>query len=67
MSHPYFIELYNVTDSSFINKFKFVLNGKTVKEVRELIIEKLSSKGHIEKTEKIVIKDNDEYELGSDD
>jgi hypothetical protein len=67
MSRPFFIELYNSTDKSLVNKFKFVLQGATVKEIKTLIIEKLIAKNHIEPNEKVSIKDNDDYELGSDD
>lgn len=43
-SRPFFIELYDAQTNSLLNKFKFVLQAKTVKEVRELIIEKLINK-----------------------
>jgi hypothetical protein len=61
MSKPYFIELYNESDGSLVGKFKFVLQGKTVKEIKELIVEKLINKNQVQKDDKISIKDNDEY------
>lgn len=67
MSRPYFIELYDSQTNSLLNKFKFVLQAQTVKEVKELIIEKLINKNEVQKDEEVKIKDNDEYELGSDD
>lgn len=67
MSRPYFIELYDAQTNALLNKFKFVLQAKTVKEVKDLIVEKLVGKNQIEKDDEIKIKDNDEYELGSDD
>lgn len=38
MSKPYFIELYNSALNTLEGKFKFVLQGTTVKEIKELII-----------------------------
>jgi len=67
MSKPYFIELYDSSNNALIGKFKFVLQAKTVKEVKQLIVEKLINKSQVDKDDLIAIKDNDEYELGSDD
>jgi hypothetical protein len=35
---PYFIELYDSANNSLVNKYKFVLQGSTVKEIKNLIV-----------------------------
>jgi hypothetical protein len=65
-SQPYFIELY-AEDKTLKNKFKFVLAANTVKELRDLVCEKLIAKKEIEADTKVSLKDNDDYELASDD
>jgi hypothetical protein len=49
------------------NKFKFVFAADTVKELRSLIREKLISKQELAADGEIVLKDNDDFELASDD
>lgn len=63
---PFLIE-YLSPDGALINKFKFVLKAATVAELRDKIVEKLISKDQIEKDTKIVLKDIEDFELGSDD
>lgn len=61
MSRPYFIELYDSQTKSLLNKFKFVLQANTVKDVKHLVIEKLISKNQASKDDHIALKDNDDY------
>jgi hypothetical protein len=65
-SQPYFIELYS-EDKTLKNKFKFVLAVNTVKELRQLVCDKLIAKKEIDADTKVSLKDNDDYELASDD
>ena len=46
-ARPFFIELYDSQTNSLLNKFKFVLQAQTVKQVRELIVEKLINKNEL--------------------
>lgn len=64
---PYYIELYNTSTNTLKNKFKFVLEVKTVKELKELIKEKLIAKNEFDKDTTFAIKDADDFELASDD
>ena len=64
---PYFIELYNTSTNTLKNKFKFVLEANTVKELKELIKEKLIAKNELDKDTAFAIKDSDDFELASDD
>lgn len=63
---PFLIE-YLSPEGALINKFKFVLNAHTVAELRDKIQDKLQAKNQIQQGESIVIKDIDDFELGSDD
>jgi len=53
--------VYNEEDKSFRNKFKFVLNAQTVKELRTSIKEKLIAKKELENDSEIIMRDNDDY------
>ena len=64
---PYFIEVYSAADNTLKNKFKFVLNAHKVKELKTLIKEKLIAKQELEADTPFTIKDNDDFELASDD
>lgn len=66
-SKPYFIEVYNEEDKSFRNKFKFVLSVQKVHELRSSIKEKLIGKKQLENDSEIIMRDNDDYQLASDD
>jgi hypothetical protein len=63
---PYMIEAY-AADGSLFNKYKFVLLAKTVAELKQKIAEKMESKNHLAKDDKLSIKDTSDFELGSDD
>jgi hypothetical protein len=58
---PYFIELYVDQEKEVKNKFKFVLAATTVKELKELIRDKLISKKELEPDIEFTIKDNDDF------
>lgn len=64
---PYFIELYNAADLSLKNKFKFVLGVAKVAELKEQVKLKLIAKKELEADSEISIKDNDDFQLASDD
>ena len=64
---PYFIEVYSSKDSSLLNKYKFVLPVGKVSELRDSVQEKLITKNQVKKEDKLLIKDNDDFELASDD
>jgi len=57
---PYFIELYSAPQQ-LTNKFKFVLAASTVKELKNLIHEKLVNKQSIQPEEKLTLKDTDDF------
>lgn len=64
---PYFIELYNAADLSLKNKFKFVLSAEKVADLRDQLKLKLIAKKELEADSEIAVKDNDDFELASDD
>ena len=63
---PFFIEVFS-DDLSLLNKYKFVLPLGKIKELKEQIRLKLISKKDIEPDTEFSLKDNDDFELGSDD
>jgi hypothetical protein len=64
---PYFIELYHQLNNTLQNKFKFTLAATTIQQLKNAIADKLISKKEIEPHHQLIIKDNDDFELASDD
>jgi hypothetical protein len=63
----FFIEFYNQSDNSLLNKYKFTLNAVKVSELKSQIKDRLINKKDIEADSELIIKDIDDFELASDD
>ena len=59
--------MFSTADNALKNKFKFVLKAHKVQELKEAIREKLIGKQELQADTQFALKDNDDFELASDD